>query len=86
MLNTEISWRSYRRIERCIKEANRLIWAVPEEIERKSASGLPEALLSQLLNFRGFLSAITSICSLPEQQDVAKLIWLVLFWNRSDTC
>ncbi len=50
MLNAEISGRSHRRIERRIKEANLRIRAVPEEIERKSARGLPEVLLSQLLN------------------------------------
>lgn len=50
MLNAEISMRSHRRIERRIKEAKFRIRAVPEEIERKSARGLPEAVLSQLLN------------------------------------
>ncbi len=49
MLNAEISERSRRRIERRIKEANLRITAVPEEIEKKSARGLPEVLLSQLL-------------------------------------
>ncbi len=49
MLNTELSGRSYRRIERRIKEANLRIHAVPEELENKSARGLPEALASSLL-------------------------------------
>jgi len=48
-LNVELQGRSQRRIERRIKEANLRIRAVPEEIDKKSARGLSEVLLSQLL-------------------------------------
>ena len=50
MLNVELYERHHRRIERRIKEAKLRIRAMPEEIDTKSARGLPQALLSQLLS------------------------------------